>query len=51
VVLVERLERLGLFGRSKRRLEDNIQVDLHEIEWGALTGLMWFRMGTGGGHF
>jgi hypothetical protein len=50
VVLVERPERLGLFGRSKHRLEDNIQVDLHEIEWGALTGLIWFRMGTGGGH-
>ena len=40
---------LGSLGRPKRIWEVNIQVDLHEIEWGALTGLMWFRMGTGGG--
>jgi hypothetical protein len=50
MVLAERPEGLGSLGRPKRRWEDNIQVDLHEIKWGALTGLMWFRMGTGGGH-
>ena len=50
MVLAERPEELGSLGRPKRRWKDNIQVGLHEIETGALTGLMWFGMGTGGGH-
>jgi hypothetical protein len=50
MVLAVRPKELGSLGRPKPRWEDDIQVDLHEIEWAALTGLMWFRMGTGGGH-
>jgi hypothetical protein len=25
-------------------------MDLQEVGWGALTGLSWFRIGTGGGY-
>jgi hypothetical protein len=24
-------------------------MDLQEVEWGACTGLIWLRIGTGGG--
>jgi hypothetical protein len=24
-------------------------MDLREVEWGAQTGLIWLRIGTGGG--
>jgi hypothetical protein len=24
-------------------------MDLQEVEWGAWTGLIWLRIGTGGG--
>jgi len=37
-------------GRSKRRWADNIKMDLQEVRWGAWTGLMWLRIGTGGGQ-
>jgi hypothetical protein len=36
-------------GRPRRRWEDNIKMDLREVGWGAQTGLMWLRIGTGGG--
>jgi hypothetical protein len=36
-------------GRPRRRWEDNIKMDLQEVEWGAWTGLIWHRIGTGGG--
>jgi hypothetical protein len=38
-------------GRPRRRWEDNIKMDLSEIGWGGVvwTGLIWFRIGTGGG--
>jgi hypothetical protein len=29
----------------------DIVVDLQEVEWGALAALIWFKIGTGGGHF
>jgi hypothetical protein len=32
------------------RWEDNISFDIQEVEWGVLTGLIWLRIGTGGGH-
>jgi hypothetical protein len=35
--------------RPRRRWEDNIKVDLQEVGWGAWTGLIWLRIGTGGG--
>jgi hypothetical protein len=30
--------------------EDNIKMDLHEMGWGAWTGFIWLRIGTGGGN-
>jgi hypothetical protein len=37
-------------GRPMRIWEDNIKMDLQEVGWGARTGLIWFRIETGGGH-
>jgi len=31
-------------------LEDNIKLDLQQVGWRAWTGLVWLRIGTGGGH-
>jgi hypothetical protein len=36
-------------GRPRRRWEDNIKMGLQEVGWGAWTGLIWLRVGTGGG--
>jgi hypothetical protein len=37
-------------GRPRRRWEDNIKIDLREVGWGwAWIGLIWLRIGTGGG--
>jgi hypothetical protein len=36
-------------GRPRRRWEDSIKMDLQEVGWGTLTGLIWLRIGTGGG--
>jgi hypothetical protein len=39
-------------GRHRRRWEDNIKMDLREVGWwGAWTGSIWPRIGTGGGLF
>jgi hypothetical protein len=35
--------------RSKSRREDNINMDLREMEWGAWAGSTWVRTGTNGG--
>jgi hypothetical protein len=35
-------------GRPRRRWEDNIKMDHREIGWGAWTGSIWLRIGTGG---
>jgi cytochrome c oxidase assembly factor CtaG len=32
----------------RRRRKDNIEMDLKEVGW-AWTGLIWLRIGTGGG--
>jgi hypothetical protein len=37
-------------GRSRRRGEDNIQIDLQEVGGVVGTGWSWLRIGTGGGH-
>jgi len=38
------------FGRPRLRREDNIEMDLHEVGCGgAWTGLIWLRIGPGGG--
>jgi hypothetical protein len=36
-------------GRPRRRWEDNINIYLQEVGWGAWTGLIWLNIGTGGG--
>jgi hypothetical protein len=48
-VLVGRPEGRRPLGRPKRRWDDNIKMDLQEVGWGAWTGLIWLRIGTGGG--
>jgi hypothetical protein len=35
-------------GRSRRRWEDNIKMDLRKVGWGEWTGSIWLRIGTGG---
>ena len=37
-------------GRPRHRWEDNIKMDLQEVGWGAQTGLIWLRIGTGSRH-
>ena len=37
-------------GRSRRRLVDNIRMDLQEVDVGIWTGLGWPRIETGGGR-
>ena len=49
-VLVGKIEGRRPLGRPRRRWEDNIKMDLQEVGWGAWTGLIWLRIGTGGGH-
>jgi hypothetical protein len=37
-------------GRPRGRWEDDSKRDIQQIGWGAWTGLIWLRIGTGGGH-
>jgi len=48
-VLAGKPEGKKQLGRPKRRWED-IKMDLQEVRCGAWTGLIWLRIGTGGGH-
>jgi hypothetical protein len=48
-ILVRRPEGRRPLDRPRRRWEDNIKMDLQEAGWGAWTGLIWLRIGTGGG--
>jgi hypothetical protein len=48
-VLVGTPEGRRPLGRPRRRWEDIIKIDLQEVGWGAWTGLLWLRIGTGGG--
>jgi len=49
-VLVEKPEGKRQFGRPRRRLRDNIKMDLQEVGLGKWTGLIWLRIRTGGGN-
>jgi len=49
-VLVGKPERKRPLGRPRRRVEENIKMDLHEVGCGVYTGSSWLRMGIGGGH-
>ena len=48
-VLVGKPERKRPHGRPSCRREGNSKVDLEEVGCGALTGLIWLRIRTGGG--
>jgi hypothetical protein len=48
-ILVGRPDGRRPLGRPRRRWEDNIKMDLQEVGCGAWTGLIWLRIGTGGG--
>jgi hypothetical protein len=48
-VLVGRPEGRRPLGRPRRRWEYNIKMEFQEVGWGAWTGLIWLRIGTGGG--
>jgi hypothetical protein len=49
-VLVRNSEGKRPLGKPRRMWEDNIKTDLEEVRWGAWTGLIWLRIGRGGGH-
>jgi hypothetical protein len=46
--LVGKPEGTRPLGRPRHRWEDNIKMDLQEVGWGAWTGSIWLRIGTGG---
>jgi hypothetical protein len=46
---VGKLERKIPLGRSRRRWEDGIRMDLRETGLGVWTGFDWLRIETGGG--
>jgi hypothetical protein len=46
--LVGKPEGKSPLGRPRRRWEDNIKMDLREVGWGAWTGSIWLKIGTGG---
>ena len=49
-VLVGKIEGRRPLGRPRRRLEGNIKMHLQEVGRGAWNGLIWLRIGAGGGH-
>jgi hypothetical protein len=48
-ILVGRPEGRRPLGRPRRRWEDNIKMDIQEVGWGAWTGLIRLKIGTGSG--
>jgi hypothetical protein len=48
-ILVEMSEAKKQQGRCRLRSEDNIKMDLKEIGWGGMDGLIWLRIATSGG--
>ena len=48
-VLVGKPEGKGPLGRPRRRCEDNIKMDFQEVGWRVWTGLIWLKIGAGGG--
>ena len=49
-VLVWKPEVKRPLGRTRRRWEDNIKMDLQEVGCGVWTGSSWLRIGTGSRH-
>ena len=50
-VLVGKTEGRRPLGIPRRRWVDNIKMYLREVVWGAWTGSMWLKIGTGDGLF
>jgi len=48
-ILVGKPEGKRPLGRTKRRWEDSIRIDVREIGWNMWTGFIWPRIGTSGG--
>jgi hypothetical protein len=50
-ILVGKPEEKTPLGRPRRRLVDNIKMDLREIRWDGVEwiGLIWLRRGASGG--
>ena len=48
-VLVGKPEGRSLLGIHRHGWMDNGKIDLRGVEWGTRTGLIWLRIGTGGG--
>ena len=48
-VLVGKPEGKRPLGRPSRRWHDNIKMDLRKWDMRVWTGLIWLRIGTGGG--
>jgi hypothetical protein len=48
--LVGKREGKSTLESPRRRWEDNIKMDLQIVGWGAWTGLIWLRIGTGDWH-
>jgi len=49
-VLVGKREGKRQLGRPRRRWEDNIQLDLHEVGCGGMDWIELGQVGTGGGE-
>ena len=41
----------GVFGKTRCGWVDNIKTDLRKKDERVRTGLIWLRIGTGGGHW
>jgi hypothetical protein len=50
-VLVEKPEGKRPLGRPRCRWKFNTEMNLQEVGYGARSGLIWLRIGTGGGHY
>ena len=48
-VLVGKSEGKRPLGRPRHRLGDDIKMVLEEVGWVSWAGLIWLRIGTGGG--
>jgi hypothetical protein len=49
MVLVGRREGSRPLRKPRRKWKYSFKMDLREVGWGARTGSIWFRLGTGGG--
>jgi hypothetical protein len=48
-ILVGKPERKMPLGRPRRRWVYNMKMNLREIGWGGMDGMIWPRIGTSGG--